>query len=294
MKRHWPEYLIEAAGLGLFMVSASLFATVLWHPGSPVASWVSDGLPRRAFMGVAMAATALALVYNRWGKQSGAHYNPALTLTFLHLGRIGTRDALAYVAAQFAGGALGMAIAAATLTPWIRHQSVNFVMTLPGPWGRGAAWAAEFAMAFVLMTVVLTVSRSPRLGRFTGCFAALCVFMFIALESPVSGMSLNPARTLASAISGGDTSGLWIYFTAPICGMLTAAQAFLRLAGASPNDCAKLHHQNSRRCIFCESRMAPVHAQPLGPALTSKPTPDAGRPDIAAHGSHTCNRCAHS
>lgn len=254
MKRHWPEYLIEAAGLGLFMISASLFATILWHPDSPLAPWIPEGLPRRAVMGTAMAITVVGLVYSRWGKQSGAHFNPAVTLTLLSLGRIAPPDAMGYVVAQFIGGAAGMAVATATLIPWIRHPAVNSVVTVPGPWGPAAAWGAECAMAAVLMTVVLTVSRSPRLGRFTGAFAALCVFLFITLGSPVSGMSLNPARTLASALAAGNPMGLWIYFTAPLAGMLAAARVFRHVAGSTPHDCAKLHHQNRHRCIFCEAR----------------------------------------
>ncbi|HMO64830.1 MAG TPA: aquaporin [Verrucomicrobiota bacterium] len=137
MKLHWPEYLTEAAGLGLFMVSASTFGVLLFHPGSPVGAALPAGLPRRAGMGLAMALTAVALVYNRWGRQSGAHYNPALTLTFLRLGKVASRDAAAYVAAQFAGGALGMSLATVLLAPWIGHPAVRHGATVPGPWGAG-------------------------------------------------------------------------------------------------------------------------------------------------------------
>jgi aquaporin Z len=213
---------------------------------------VPEGLPRRALMGLAMALTAVALVYNRWGKRSGAHYNPALTLTFLRLGKVAPRDAAAYVAAQFAGGALGMLLAAALLAPWIGHPAVHYVATAPGPWGAGAAWAAEFAMTFLLMSVVLAVANTPRVARFTGLCAAGCVFLFITFAAPVSGMSLNPARTFASALAGGGREALWVYFTAPPLGMLAAAAARTAWLGRGSVACAKLHHQNRERCIFCE------------------------------------------
>jgi hypothetical protein len=77
LRRHWPEYLIEAAGLGLFMVSACVFASLLEHPGSPVRQLVADATLRRIPMGLAMAGTAMAIVYSRWGQRSGAHLNPA-------------------------------------------------------------------------------------------------------------------------------------------------------------------------------------------------------------------------
>src|SRR5262249_21295797 len=92
--RHWPEYLIEAAGLGLFMISASVFALVLFHPGSPAAGLAP--LARRMLMGVAMGLTAVGLIYSPWGQQSGAHFNPAVTLTFLRLGLVAPWDATFY------------------------------------------------------------------------------------------------------------------------------------------------------------------------------------------------------
>lgn len=256
MKLHWPEYLTEAAGLGLFMVSASGFGVLLFHPASSLAAAFPGGLIRNALMGLAMALTAVALIYNRWGKQSGAHFNPAVTLTFYWLGKIAARDALAYVIAQFVGGALGMRLAAILLGSWIGHPEVNFVATLPGQGGAGIAWFAEFAITFLLMSVVLTVSNTPRFARFTGLCAAGCVWLFITFEAPLSGMSLNPARTFASALVAGNWTALWVYFTAPPAGMLIAAHLFLRVQGGAAIGCAKLHHQNAHRCIFCEFHSA--------------------------------------
>jgi Major intrinsic protein len=100
LRRHWPEYLMEAAGLGLFMVSAGMFGTLLFHPGSPLFALLPDPLVRQALMGVIMGLTAIALIYSPWGQQSGAHLNPAVTLTFWRLGKVATWGALFYVLAQ--------------------------------------------------------------------------------------------------------------------------------------------------------------------------------------------------
>jgi aquaporin Z len=105
---HWPEYLMEALGLGLFMMSAGGFATLLWAEGSPVRAAVPSDLARRAVMGVAMGLTAVVNIYSPWGRRSGAHLNPATTLTFWRLGKVSGRDAVFYVAAQFAGGTIGV------------------------------------------------------------------------------------------------------------------------------------------------------------------------------------------
>lgn len=252
MKWHWPEYLIEAAGLGLFMIAASLFSVALFHPASAVVMALPSEWMRRVLMGASMAVTAISLIYNRWGQQSGAHYNPAVTLTFYRLGKVAALDAVGYITAQFVGGCLGMWVAVWSFRPWIGDPHVQYVATIPGRWGSGVAWLAEFLIAFVLMSVVLTVSSKPRVERWTGVCAAFCVFLFIAVEAPFSGMSLNPARTFASAWVGGEWTALWVYFTAPILGMLSAAGCVVHLRGVKGVSCAKLHHRNTQRCIFCE------------------------------------------
>jgi aquaporin Z len=228
---HWREYLIEAAGLGLFMMSAATMTALLEHPASPVHLALPDPFVRRALMGLAMGLTAASLVYSPWGRRSGAHFNPAVTLTFLRLGKVSRRDATFYVAAQFAGGILGVAAAARLLRPWIADASVNYVATVPGPRGDAAAFAGELGISFLLMLAVLTVSNRARLMRFTGLVAAVLIACFITFEAPLSGMSMNPARTLGPTVVGGMVQGLWLYFVAPPIGMLAAAELYTRMRG---------------------------------------------------------------
>jgi aquaporin Z len=247
---HWREYLIEAALLGLFMVSAATMTTVLEHPSSPVRQALPDPLVRRAWMGLAMGLTAAALVYSPWGRRSGAHFNPSVTLTFFRLGKVSGRDAAFYVAAQFAGGVLGIASAALVLRPWIAHAAVNYVATLPGASGSGAAFAGELVISFLLMLTVLVVSNRAPLMRFTGLCAAALVACFITFEAPLSGMSMNPARTFGPSLVGGIDRGLWLYFVAPPLGMLAAGELYMRAKGRAAIHCARLHHVGP--CIFCE------------------------------------------
>jgi aquaporin Z len=244
LSRHWPEYLIEGAALGLFMIAACAFTVALEHPASPLNARVPV-FPRRALMGLAMGATAMAITYSPWGKRSGAHVNPALTITFYRLGKIEAWDAAFYVLAQFAGGVLGVAAAGSLFGALLSHPGVNYAATVPGPGGIFLAFGAEVFIAFLMMSMILKVTREARLSRFTGLFAGLLVFSFITFEAPLSGMSLNPARTLGSAVGARLFTALWIYFTAPLLGMTLAAA--LRSA---PVRCAKLHHDNGERCIF--------------------------------------------
>ena len=255
---HWPEYLMEAAGLGLFMLSACVFGTLLGHPDSPLANVVAAPLLMRALMGMAMGLTALALVMSPWGKRSGAHFNPAVTLTFLRLGRISAWDTAFYVIAQFVGGVAGVALARTMLGGALAHPAVRYVVTV-GSYGIPIAFAAEVVISFGLMGAILVLSNVPAWNRFTAFAAAALVASYITLEAPLSGMSMNPARTLASALPAHSWTALWIYFLAPPIGMLAAAECYLR-GGVRHALCAKLHHENSMRCIFrCEY---PITANP--------------------------------
>ncbi len=249
LRHHWPEYLMEAAGLGLFMLSACFFTALLEYLASPLYQAIPASLVRRALIGLAMGLTAIALIYSPWGRQSGAHYNPSVTLTFLRLGKVAPWDAAFYSLAQFTGGVVGVALAAWAFPGVVGHPAVHYVATRPGMSGAIAAFAAETVITFLLMTTVLHVSNTPRLARFTGLFAGSLVALYITLEAPLSGMSMNPARTFGSALAAQDWMALWVYFTAPLLGMLTAAELYLRQRRKV--GCAKLHHDHHTRCIFC-------------------------------------------
>lgn len=248
---HWHEYLMELSLLGVFMVAACVFGTLYEFPQSPVRAAVSSHFLRRMLMGASMGLTAMAIIYSPWGKQSGAHVNPSVTLTFLRLGKIKSWDAIFYIASQFTGAALGVAFAARFLGGALTDPAVRYVVTVPGPRGPWVALLLEFLIAFVLMSVVLHTSNHHDLSRYTGLFAGLLVATYIAIEAPFSGMSMNAARTFGSAISADIWKSFWVYLTAPPLGMLAAAEFYLWRKGRMAVKCCKLHHDNDKRCIFC-------------------------------------------
>src|SRR5215472_14092782 len=250
LAEQWPEYASEGLGLGLFMISACTFGTLLAHPESPVVRLVRNPTLLRTLMGLAMGSTSAALVYSKFGKRSGAHLNPSTTFTFLRLGKVEPIDALFYISAQFAGAILGVFASSIVLGRWLAHPTVDYVVTLPGPYGYWWAFLAEIVITFLLMSVILRVSNTPKLNRYTGLFAASLVMIYISIEAPISGMSMNPARTLGSAFSAGIWTAIWIYFIAPPLGMQLAAELYVRRFGAARVLCAKLHHDNRERCIF--------------------------------------------
>jgi aquaporin Z len=248
---HWPEYVMEGALLGLFMISACVFTVIFQRPGSPVRQAISSAELRRVLTGIAMGLTAIALIYSSWGQRSGAHFNPSVTLTFLRLGKIKRVDASFYLLFQFAGAAIGVFVAAMILGARIGDASVQYAATYPGTSGTAVAALGEFAISFLQMTIVLTVSNHPRFNRLTGIVAGLMVAAYIAIESPYSGTSMNPARTFGSALPSGIWHGFVIYLLVPPVAMLAAAQVFVWRKGNSAVHCCKLDHSTKRDCIFC-------------------------------------------
>jgi aquaporin Z len=250
LRRHYPEYLIEAMGLGLFMIAAALFTTLFEYPASPLHQALTAPLLRRFLIGVGMGLTAIGIVYSPWGKQSGAHLNPAVTFTFFRLNKVHPWDAFYYVLFQCAGGLMGLWLAGQILGTVLAHPSINYLVTTPGSGGAGIAFLAELGISCGMMLMILFVSNRPDQGRYTGLFAGALIAIYITLEAPLSGMSMNPARTLASAFPAQHWTAIWVYFTAPPLGMLLAAEVYLRWQGRQAVHCAKLHHQNHQRCIF--------------------------------------------
>jgi aquaporin Z len=251
LKNHWPKYLIEAWCLGTFMVSASAVATALFHSRSPLATL--DWGFRNTIMGIAMGLTAVGIIRSPWGVRSGAHFNPAVTLAFWRLGKISTLNAIFYATFQFIGGVIGVAISWALLGPWLADSLVNFVVTVPGKFHALGAFAAEAAMSFGMMMTILSVGQLRRFAGSTPYLAGILLAVYIAVAGPISGTSLNPARTFASALISGNWSGWWIYFTAPPLAMLAAAELFIRVRGLKRFPLPKLGRRVTPRCIrYCE------------------------------------------
>jgi aquaporin Z len=241
---------MEGALLGVFMVIAGLVTVLVEYPGSPIRQAIGDPIARRFVTGLAMGGTAIALVYSRWGKRSGAHFNPAVTLTFLRLRKVETWDAALYTLAQFLGAVAGVTLVALLIGSPFGDPNVNYAATRPGMGGTLVAFASEVVITFVLMAMVLTMTNAPRLARYTGLAVGVLLVIYITLEAPLSGMSLNPARSLAPTIETGLWDELWIYFTGPLVGMLLAAETWVRLVGLNRVRCAKLHHTPDTPCIF--------------------------------------------
>ena len=118
-------------------------------------------------------------------------------------------------------------VAASVLRQWLADPAVNYAVTRPGAFGAGVAFAAELLISLGFMIAVLVLSNVARLAPLTGIAAGALIAIYITIEAPLSGMSINPARTLASAVPAAFWMALWVYFTAPVLGMFLAAEGYL-------------------------------------------------------------------
>ncbi len=251
LRQHWPEYFIEAACLGAFMISAGVFTALLEYPNSPLRQALPNDFLRLALNGLAMSLTAIAIIYSPFGARSGAHMNPAVTLTFFRLGKVKAWDAVFYPIFQTIGGIAGVLLVKLAIGKIFTDAPVNYVVTVPGKSGVATAFIAEVVMASGMMLMVLLMTNSPKLARFTGLCGGALVFLYITFEAPFSGMSINPARTIASALPSGVWTAGWIYCVAPVGGMLFAVEIHRVIRKRARVACAKWNHDPRYRCIFC-------------------------------------------
>jgi aquaporin Z len=241
---------MEAGEIASYMFFVCTFATLMLHPASPVRLLIHSAVVRRVLMGVLVGSTVIAIIMTPWSKQSGGHFNPAITVTFYRLGKVAFWDMLFYVVAQFAGAVAGVGVAGYVLDGAPRNSFVRYAVTAPGIFGSTGAFLGEATISFILMVTILIASNRETLARYTPYVVGLLYAAFITFEAPLSGMSMNPARTFGSAFRDHYWQAFWIYLVAPTLGMLVAAEVFVWARRGTGPYCAKLHHDNDKRCIF--------------------------------------------
>jgi aquaporin Z len=272
LRERWRIYAYEATGLGGFLLVVGIVDSILFATQSPLNSVVTPDALKRLFVGIAAGLYFIGLVYSPWGKESGAHINPSITLAFLRLGKIRVLDAGFYIGAQFIGAVIGVAIFAAVMRSWASEPEVNFIVTAPGKWGWWAAFVAEVGITFSMFLIVLETTSRPRFRPYTGLFCGAWLAILILIESPISGTSLNPARSTGSDVIAVEWNNLLLYFIAPPLGAQLAVLAYRWSGRAKLVPCAKLSHHplghpGTQRCIMkdCHHRLAAVLASAASP-----------------------------
>ena len=218
------------------------FALVFAGTGAIVSDDFSHGAVTHVGVALTFGLIVLTMIYTI-GDVSGAHLNPAVSIAFTVARRFPARQLPAYILAQAAG-----ALAASLVLHWLFPLASSLGATLP----RGSAsqsFAMEVLLTFLLMVVILSVSTG---AKEKGITAGIAIGALIGLEAlfagPVSGASMNPARSLAPALVSGQLGSLWIYLLAPTAGAILAVPVCCALrepgcCGNQPNHpghCGKL------------------------------------------------------
>jgi len=206
-----PKYLAETIGT---------FCLVFAGTGAIIVNQVSGGQVTHVGVSLVFGLVVLAMIY-AIGHISGAHMNPAVTLGFLSVGRLPSREVMPYLSAQIFGAILASAVLRFTFP-----AVATLGQTIPaGPWAQ--SFVLEIVMTFILMFVIMGVATD---ARAEGSIAGIAIGATIALEAlfggPISGASMNPARSFAPALLSGSFAHHWIYWIAPILGSVGGAWVY--------------------------------------------------------------------
>ena len=193
---------------------------VIFGPGSAVISAYRDGAITLEGIAAANGIIIMALIY-AVGHVSGAHFNPGVTIAFALFRHFQPREVAPYIGAQFLGGILGAAILWALF-----GDALKSGVTMPS--GSDAqGFGFEVVLTFLLMFVITSVATDVRA---VGAAAAIAIGSTVGLDvligGPITGGSMNPARSLGPALVSGELDGLWIYLIAPPLGAILGAFAY--------------------------------------------------------------------
>jgi aquaporin Z len=197
------------------------YALVFAGTGAIVINEVSGGAVTHPGIALTFGLVVMSLIY-AIGDVSGAHLNPAVTIGFCFSRRLGFFPVIPYIASQ----CLGAIAASATLKYMFLEHMTKLGSTIPaGSWQQ--SFVLEVLLTAFLMWVVLNVSTG---AKEKGQMAGLAIGSVVALEAmfagPISGASMNPARSLGPAVMSGSTDTLWVYLAAPTLGALLGVVAY--------------------------------------------------------------------
>lgn len=247
---HWHEYGAELLGTAI-LVFVGLSAVVFnFAQGLPMEQLIPNKSVRTLITGLMFSGTGSIVAISPLGKLSGAHINPAVTLGFWLQGKMHRHDICGYIIAQFIGAIGGAALLVAV---WGKYAAnVNNGMTLPGEgYALWYVFLAEVTMTALLVLAIFIFVSSHSLMRWTPLMNWLLVATMVWQESPISGTSLNPARSIGPALVSGVWQHQWLYCIAPPLGAILAVGVFrLVTFGEREILTGKLFHVPNYRCIF--------------------------------------------
>jgi len=217
------------------------FLLVLVGTGAIVLNDATNGLVTHAGIALAFGGIVTAMIY-AFGATSGAHINPAVTIAFWLSGRFEGRLVLPYCLAQLVGALLASGL---LWMLWPSHETLGSTLPTAGVW---PAFGLEIGLTFLLMLVILHISSSqPNIAKWTAIAVGTVVMLEALFAGPLTGASMNPARSIGPAVWAFQLVHLWIYLAAPIVGAVLAIPACRQVKGAAccpgPGGCEQIVEQ---------------------------------------------------
>ncbi len=198
------------------------FALVFCGTGAIVINDVTGGTVTHVGIAITFGLIVTAMIY-AFGKISGAHINPAVSIAFAVTDRFNEKQVAPYIVAQLAGG-----IFASVILAFLFQEHEGLGTTLPaGDWHQ--TFILEIILTYFLMVVILFVSQNKAVTEFTGLAVGFVVLLEAMFAGPITGASMNPARSIAPALVSGNLTHLWMYIVAPVIGALLASGTWFLL-----------------------------------------------------------------
>jgi aquaporin Z len=239
----WGPFAFELMGTALLVLVGLSLVILMFGAGSPMPRLIPGEGTRSLITGFLFGTTGASIALSPVGRVSGAHINPVVTLAFRLMGKLDLRTTLGYVAAQLIGAVVG----SLPLLLWGEMgRSVAFGATVPGAgFTLSTVFLGEVVTTFAMVALLAVFLGFRRIRPFTPAIFPPLYAIMVWAESPVSGTSTNPARSLGPAVISGQWQGWWLYWAGPLVGMLLAVLACSFLAKRI--EVAKLYHFDSDR-----------------------------------------------
>jgi aquaporin Z len=262
---HWPEYASELVGTAFLVFIALSTVALNFGQGSPLALVLPNNSVRRLLAGLLLAASGPLIAISPLGKLSGAHLNPAVSLAFWLQGKMHQHDLVGYMVSQFLGAALGAGLA---VLLWRQQAaSVHNGITAPGiGYPIWSVFLIEMGCTCLLVLAIFLFVSRHHLLHWTPLMSWLLVALIYWQAAPISGSSLNPARSFGPALVSWFWHDQWVYYLASPIGAILAVVLFrqLRLIGINDVLTAKMFHAPRYRCIFKQVKAPQLNTNPYG------------------------------
>lgn len=201
------KYVAEALGT---------FLLVFCGTGAVVINQQAQGAVTHVGIAITFGVVVMAIIY-AFGKVSGAHINPAVSIAFAMTPLLPKKDLIPYIIAQIIG-----ALLASGVLKWMFPAATTLGETLPAG-SEMQTFVLEIILTYFLMLVIFMVSQnSPEVSQYTAIAVGGVVLLEAMFAGPISGASMNPARSIGPALVSGNLKSLWVYLAAPVIGAVLA------------------------------------------------------------------------